>query len=323
MKLIIQIPCYNEEKTLPETLCSLPRTIQGLDCVEWLVIDDGSQDKTAEIAHAHNVDHIIRLPKNKGLANAFLVGLENCIRLDADIIVNTDGDNQYCADDIPKLIKPILDGKAHMVIGTRPIQEIEHFSYLKKKLQKLGSMIVRMVSNSDILDAPSGFRAFNRDAAIQLNVFNKYTYTLETIIQAGQKGLSIASVPIRVNQQLRSSRLIKNVPIYIGKSIITILRIFITYRPFRFFCLTGILVSLPGFLLGIRFLFAYFSGHGKGMMQSLILCGILIGIGFAFCVLGILSDLIAVNRQLLEKNKQKLFHLEELLKRNTERSSQK
>ncbi|MEI7981420.1 MAG: glycosyltransferase family 2 protein, partial [Bacteroidota bacterium] len=226
MKLIIQIPCYNEEKTLPIALAELPRRVEGFDSVEWLIIDDGSTDKTIEVARKNGVDHVVSLPKHQGLAKGYMAGLEACLHLDADVIVNTDADNQYFAGDIPALTSPILEGKAQIVIGARPIQKIAHFSPVKKLFQKFGSWVVRQASNTNIPDATSGFRAMNRESAMQLNVFNEYTYTLETIIQAGQKNLSIISVPIRVNDDLRPSRLLKSIPSYIKRSIVTIIRVF-------------------------------------------------------------------------------------------------
>ncbi|WP_235949933.1 glycosyltransferase family 2 protein [Candidatus Regiella insecticola] len=235
MKLIIQIPCFNEAQTLAITLAALPRSVVGFDTVEWLIIDDGSQDNTAEVAKAQGVDHVIRHTNNKGLARAFMTGLDACLQLGADVIVNTDADNQYNAEDIPALTQPILQHRAELVIGTRPITTIEHFSPVKKILQKLGSWVVRIASKTDIADAPSGFRAISRTAAQRLMVFNDYTYTLETIIQAGQKNITITSVPIRVNEDLRPSRLVKSIPSYIKRSIVSIIRIFIIYRPFRFF----------------------------------------------------------------------------------------
>ena len=229
MKLIIQMPCYNEEETLPISINALPRKVDGFDKVEFLLIDDGSTDRSIEIAKELGVDHIVHLKKNRGLADVFTAGLDACISHGADIIVNTDADNQYNANDIPKLVKPILDGTADIVIGARPITQIQHFSLIKKILQKFGSYIVRRVSNTDIKDAPSGFRAISRDAALKLNVFNNYTYTLETIIQAGRKNMAILSVPISVNEDLRPSRLVRSIPSYIKKSIFTIFRIFIVY----------------------------------------------------------------------------------------------
>ena len=310
MKVIIQIPCYNEEATLPITLTALPRDLPGIDDIEWLIVDDGSTDRTVEVALAHGVDHIVRLPCNQGLARAFMAGLEACLKAGADIIVNTDGDNQYCADDIPELIQPILDGKAEMVIGARPIGDIEHFSVFKKHLQKIGSWVVRLASKADIPDAPSGFRAISRDAAMRLNVFTEYTYTLETIIQAGRKGMAIMSVPIRTNERLRPSRLVKSIPRYIQRSVLTILRIFITYRPFRFFALQGVASFGLGFLLGVRFLYFYFTGSGGGHIQSLILAALLLGVGFFLMVAGVLADLMAVNRKMLEDLKWRLWNLE-------------
>jgi len=312
-KLIIQIPCYNEEKTLGITLSALPRKIPSIDSVEWLIIDDGSTDATLKVAKAYNVDHIVKFPRNYGLARAFMAGIEACIDLGADIIVNTDGDNQYCADDIPKLIKPILAKEADIVIGARPIAKIQHFSPAKKFLQKLGSWVVRVASNTKVTDAPSGFRAISRNAAIQLNVFNDYTYTLETIIQAGQKGIAITSVPVRVNGNIRKSRLVKSIPSYLRKSAFTILRIFITYRPFRFFVSMGTSLIGLGMLINLRFLYLYLSGGGQGNIQSLILAAVLTSVGFLFFVIGVIADLISVNRKLLEKLNLRNQKLEEML----------
>lgn len=258
MKLIIQIPCYNEAQSLPIALASLPRLVPGFNSVEWLIIDDGSQDNTVAVAKEHGVDHIVRHTGNKGLAKAFMTGLDACLCLGADVIVNTDADNQYNADDIPALVNPILQNQAEMVIGARPISTIEHFSSVKKLLQKLGSWVVRLASQKDIPDAPSGFRAMNRNVASRLMVFNDYTYTLETIIQAGQKNMIITSVPIRVNKDLRPSHLVKSIPSYITRSFITIVRILIIYRPFSFFCSIGAILFGAGFLIGLRFLFFFF-----------------------------------------------------------------
>jgi glycosyltransferase involved in cell wall biosynthesis len=301
MKLIIQIPCFNEEKTLGLALSNLPREVDGVDSVEWLIVDDGSTDKTVDVAKAHGVDYIVSHPRNHGLAKAFMTGLGEALRAGANIIVNTDADNQYCADDIPKLIKPILDRKADMVVGARPIDDIEHFSPMKKLLQKLGSWVIRKISNTNIPDAPSGFRAISRDAAMRLNVFSRYTYTLETIIQAGQKNMAVTYVPIRTNPDIRPSRLVKSIPRYIGLSVSTMGRIFVTYRPLLFFFSFGFFVLLVGALIGARFLFYYLSGDGGGHIQSLILSALLVGMGFQLIVLGIVADLIAVNRKLLEK----------------------
>lgn len=299
-KLIIQIPCYNEEQTLGLTLSELPRQLPGIDEIEWLVIDDGSRDRTVEVAKACGVDHIVHLANNQGLAKAFMAGLEASLKAGADIIVNTDADNQYCAEDIPALIHPILLGTAEIVIGARPIQEIEHFSPTKKFLQRLGSWVVRLASNTRIPDAPSGFRAFSRSAAMQLNVFNQYTYTLETIIQAGQKGMAITSVPIRTNGELRPSRLVKSIPSYIHRSILTIFRIFMTYKPLRFFLLLGSFPLGLGVALGVRWLGFFLMGTDRTRIPSLILAAILILIGVQLIILGLVADLLAVNRKLLE-----------------------
>ena len=299
-KLIIQIPCYNEETTLPVVLKTLPRVISGVNKVEWLIIDDGSTDKTVDAARANGVDHVVRFSKNRGLAKGFMAGLDACIELGADVIVNTDADNQYNSDDIPVLIKPILEGQADIVIGTRSFDAIDHFSPLKKMLQKAGSWVVRMVSKTGIKDATSGFRAMSREAAMRLNVFNDYTYTLETIIQAGQKNMAITSVPIRTNEYLRPSRLIKSIPSYLRKSVITIIRIFVVYKPFRFFMFLGLFLFLSGFGIALRFIYFYFTQGGGGHIQSLILASILLGIGFQTILVAFLADLQAVNRRLME-----------------------
>lgn len=306
MKLIIQIPCYNEEKTLSITLSQLPRTVEGFDKVEWLIIDDGSSDKTAEIARGCGVDYIITLSKNQGLAKGFMAGLDACIKFGADVIVNTDADNQYCAEDIPRLTRPIIEGRADIVIGARPISNIEHFSLIKKILQKIGSFMVRKFSNTDITDAPSGFRAISREAAMKLNVFSEYTYTLETIIQAGQKSMAVISVPISVNEDLRPSRLVKSIFSYVKRSVTTMVRIFVVYKPFRFFWTIGIILFTAGILLGLRFLYFYLTGQGSGHIQSLILTAICLGMGFQTILTAFLADLLAVNRKLLEETQYRL-----------------
>ena len=300
MKLIIQIPCYNEAGTLAIALAALPRQVHGFDSVEWLIIDDGSKDDTVTVARANGVDHVVRHTRNQGLARGFMTGLDACLRLGADVIVNTDADNQYNADDIPALTKPILEHRADIVVGARPIETIEHFSPVKKMLQKLGSWVVRVASNTDIPDAPSGFRAMSRTAAQRLMVFNDYTYTLETIIQAGQKNMAITSVPVRVNEDLRPSRLLKSIPSYIKRSIATIVRIFIIYRPFRFFGTIGAMLFGAGFLIGLRFLWAYLGGEGEGHVQSLILASALLVMGFQTLLVAFLADLLAANRKLME-----------------------
>jgi glycosyltransferase involved in cell wall biosynthesis len=300
LKLIIQIPCFNEAQTLSIALSALPRTVPGFDAVEWLIIDDGSQDDSLRVAKENGVDHIVRHTRNQGLAKAFMTGLDASLRLGADVIVNTDADDQYNAEDIPTLTQPILEHRAELVIGVRPIETIEHFSPLKKLLQKLGSWVVRVASKTDVPDAASGFRAMSRAAAQRLMVFNDYTYTLETIIQAGQKNMAITSVPIRVNEELRPSRLVKSIPSYIKRSIVTIVRIFVIYRPFRFFGTIGAVLFGAGFLIGLRFLWKYLGGEGAGHVQSLILAAILLGMGFQTLLIAFVADLLAANRKLLE-----------------------
>ncbi|MEQ9001167.1 MAG: glycosyltransferase family 2 protein [Coleofasciculus sp. B1-GNL1-01] len=298
MKLIIQIPCYNEEATLGLTLSELPRQVPGVDTVEWLIINDGSLDRTVEVAKACGVDHIVSFDHNQGLAKGFMAGIEACLKAGADIIVNTDADNQYCAADIPKLIEPILQGQAEIVIGARPIQQIKHFSPAKKFLQKLGSWVVRIASKTNIPDAPSGFRAISRNAALQLNVFSQYTYTLEMIIQAGQKNIAIASVPIRTNDFLRPSRLVKSIRAYIQRSILTIIRIFMTYQPLQFFIVLGTVPFGLGLILCVRWLVVFDPDRSRA--PSLIVAAILILIGFQLWMFGLIADLMAVNRKLLE-----------------------
>ncbi len=303
MKLIIQIPCYNEAETLPIALRELPREVEGFDKVEWLIINDGSTDETVKVAKECGVDHIVNFKHNQGLAKGFMAGLKECLKQGADVIVNTDADNQYEAKDIPKLVAPILEGRAEYVIGARPISDIEHFSSMKKFLQKLGSWVVRKVSNTDIPDAPSGFRAISRECAMQLNVYSDYTYTLETIIQAGQKNMAITSVPIRTNKDLRPSRLLSSIPSYIKKSIGTIVRIYAVYKPFQFFMTIAAMLFSLGLLLGIRYLYFYFSGDGAGHIQSVILAGILLGMGFQTALIAFVADLLSVNRKLLEEQR--------------------
>lgn len=310
-KVIIQIPCFNEEETLPVTLSELPRSLPGVDVVEWLVIDDGSRDRTVEVAREHGVDHIVSLPRNQGLARAFVRGLEASVRAGADIVVNTDADNQYFAGDIPRLVKPILSGEAEIVVGERPITEIPHFSPVKKALQRLGSWVVRRVSGTEIADAPSGFRAMSREAAMKLQVFNSYSYVLETVIQAGHKGMAITSVPVRTNPELRPSRLFKSTAGYVARQALTIIRIFMTYRPFAFFAVPGFLVFLLGFAGGLRFFYFYLIGEGAGHVQSVILSALLLGSGFFLGVVGLLADLTAVNRKLLEGLDWRLRRIEE------------
>jgi glycosyltransferase involved in cell wall biosynthesis len=310
-KLIIQIPCHNEEETLGLTLSTLPRRLEGVDVVEWLVIDDGSRDRTVEVARTGGVDHIVRNPTRKGLARTFMIGLRACLERGADIVVNLDADNQYRAECIPDLIRPILAHQAEMVIGTRPIGEIAQFSPLKKLLQKIGSAVVRLASGTDVPDAASGFRAYSREAALRLRVYNNYTYTLETIIQAGQRGIALTSVPIQTNPTERPSRVVKSTFSYVWLSTATILRIFIVYRPFRFFAAVGGAITLLGLLLGLRFLyFFYLVGRGQGHIQSLILASVFIGIGFQTLMVAFLADLLNVNRRLMEETEYRLRKLD-------------
>ena len=300
MKLIIQIPCLNEAETIGVTLAALPRSVDGFDTVEWLIVDDGSSDNTIEVAEHCGVDHIVRHKRHRGLARAFMSGLQECIRLGADVIVNTDADNQYNADDIPRLVAPILKGGADIVIGARPIAEIKHFSRAKKFLQKCGSWMVRQISFTDVPDVTSGFRAMTLEAARRTMVFSEYTYTLETIIQAGHKKLSIESVPIRVNEDTRPSRLLRSIPSYIRQSVITVVRIYVVYRPFHFFGSIGIGFFAIGFALGVRFLYYYLTGSGSGHLQSLILMSVLLGMGFQTILIAFVADLFSANRKILE-----------------------
>jgi glycosyltransferase involved in cell wall biosynthesis len=305
MKLIIQIPCLNEAQTLRIALADLPQQIPGIDTIEVLVIDDGSTDDTAQVARQHGVQHVVGFRQNQGLARAFMLGLEACLERGADIIVNTDADNQYNGADIEKLVRPILDGRADLVIGARPIESIEHFSPIKKMLQRLGSAIVRKVSGTDVADAPSGFRAISREVALMLNVFNGYTYTLETIIQAGQRDMTVVSVPIRVNGDLRPSRLVRSIPNYIKRSMVTMFRIFIVYQPLKFFLTVSVFPLLAGVVIGGRFIWYMVQGSGGGHVQSLILTAVLLIVGFLTFLLAILGDLLSVNRRLLEELQQR------------------
>lgn len=310
MKLIIQVPCYNEEKTLAIALKELPRQLPGVDVIEWLIINDGSLDNTVEVAKAAGVEHVVSFTKNQGLAKGFMAGVDACIKLGADIIVNTDADNQYDASCISDLVQPILEGKADIVVGARPISEIKHFSPVKKLLQKIGSWTVRVASKTSIPDAPSGFRAMTRDAAMRLNVFNEYTYTLETIIQAGQKNMAIMSVPIKTNEDLRPSRLVKSIWSYVKKSMITIVRIFAVYKPFRFFFSLGIFFFILGVIPGVRYLYYFFSGISAGKIQSLILSSILILMGVQLIIMAFVGDLLSVNRKMLEDIQYRLRKME-------------
>lgn len=300
MKLIIQIPCFNEAETLEIALNDLPRHIEGIDVIEYLIINDGSKDNTVEVAKKWGVNYVVNFKQNKGLAKGFMAGLDACLRNGADIIVNTDADNQYVGEDIEKLVRPILNGEADIVIGERPIDQTEHFSPLKKKLQHFGSWVVRKASKTDIPDAPSGFRAYSREAAMRMNVVNEYTYTLETIVQAGRNRMAITSVPIRTNGELRPSRLFHSMLGYVKKSMITIIRAFLMYRPLTFFVSLGSIMGLAGIGIGIRFLCFWFGGNGAGHIQSLILASMMIILGVMTIIVGLQGDIIAANRKLLE-----------------------
>lgn len=306
-KLIIQIPCFNEANQLPSMLSELPREVDGFDSVEWLVIDDGSSDGTSEIARANGVDHVVRHEINRGLATAFMTGLNTALHRGADVIVNTDADNQYDSACIPDLVVPILEGRAQMVVGARPIAGHESFSPLKKALQMLGSWVVRKASRTSVPDAPSGFRAISRSLAMRLYVFNTHTYTLETIIQAGRLNEPVTSVPVQVNPATRESRLIKSTLGYVVRSAVTILRIFILYRPLQFFTTLAVVMALPGVLAFLRFLIFYFEGQAAGHVQSLVIGAALIAAGAVTMMGGLLADLIFANRLLLAEIRGKLL----------------
>ena len=301
MKLIIQIPCLDEEQTLPETLADLPREVPGFDTVEWLVIDDGSTDRTIEVARAHGVDHIVRLTNNKGLANGFQAGLDAALKLGADVIVNTDADNQYYGPDILKLVEPIVAGRADMVVGDRQVMTIEHFSPLKKSLQRLGSWVVRQASETTVPDTTSGFRAYNREAALQLQVVSKFTYTLETIIQAGKMLVAVDHVPVRTNAQLRESRLFPSMWSYIRRNAVSIFRIYAMYEPLRVFMTAAVLVGLIAAAVWGRFFWFLFQGDGAGHVQSLILGAVLFNAAMVLAAMGVLGDLLSAQRTTLQR----------------------
>lgn len=301
VKLIIQIPCLNEEQTLPQTVADLPRSIPGVDRIELLVIDDGSTDRTPEVARELGVHHLIRFTANKGLARAFSAGIEFSLANGADIIVNTDADNQYCGADVEKLIRPVLEGKADIVIGDREPQTIAHFSFVKKRLQYWGSWVVRQLSGTDIPDTTSGFRAYSREAALHLNVVSEFTYTLETIIQAGKLSMTITHVPVRTNPELRKSRLFRSIPGYLKRSAATILRVYTMYEPLKMFSYLGGGLIAAGLVPGLRYLYLYAIGEGVGHVQSVVAAAVLIILGFQVLVLGVLADLIGSNRKLTEK----------------------
>jgi glycosyltransferase involved in cell wall biosynthesis len=301
VKLIIQIPCLNEEEVLPITLRDLPRHVEGFDKVEWLVIDDGSTDRTVEVARRHGVDHIVRLTNNKGLAQGFQAGLDASLKLGADVIVNTDADNQYNAADIPKLVAPILSGHADMVIGDREVKSVEHFSPIKKLLQRLGSWVVRRASETTVPDTTSGFRAYNREAALQVQVVSRFTYTLETVIQAGKMLVAIDHVPIRTNPKLRESRLFRSISSYVRTNAASIFRIYATYEPLRVFLVAAGIVALAAAVVWGRFLILFFSGEGEGHVQSVVLGAMLFVVAVQLAALGVIGDLLASNRVLIQR----------------------
>ncbi len=317
MKLIIQIPCWNEEATLPETLATIPRQVAGVDEVEVLIIDDGSRDRTVAVARAHGADHVVRHTTNQGLAAAFQTGLDACLRLGADIIVNTDADNQYPQARIPDLIAPILRGEADMVIGDRQVGQIEHFSPPKKVLQGWGSWVVRQVSGTSVPDAPSGFRAFSREAALRINVITNYTYTLETIIQAGKKNLAVGHVPIVTNPITRKSRLIRSIPDYIKKNTVTIVRLYSLYEPLKVFFYIGLIMVLIALFGGSRLLWFYFTLEGQNFRQTFerhtpttIVTLIALVFGFQIWLIGLMADLMASSRRLIEETLYRVKKLE-------------
>lgn len=300
MKLLIQIPCFNEEESLPVTLKELPKTFNGIDEVEILVIDDGSTDRTIEVARENGIQHIVKMTNHKGLASGFAAGIDACLQLGADIIVNTDADNQYYGPDIQKLIDPIIAGEADLVIGDRQVQDIAHFSFIKKRLQALGSWVVRQLSGTQVPDTTSGFRAYSREAALRMNVLSGFTYTLETIIQAGKLNMAIAHVPIRTNDQLRPSRLFASIPTYVRRSFSTMSMVYTLYEPLKVFFNIGAFVFGAGFIIALRFLYFYIIGQGGGHIQSLILSAVLMMIGFQTLMIGLVASLIGGNRRLIE-----------------------
>ncbi len=310
MKLIIQIPCFNEAEQLPATLADLPREMPGIDEVEWLIIDDGSTDATVEVARAHGVDHVVRLTNNKGLAAGFQAGLDACLKLGADVIVNTDADNQYFGGDIPKLVEPIIAGRADMVVGDRETDTIEHFSPLKKRLQRLGSAVVRRASGTNVPDTTSGFRAYNREAALQMQVISKFTYTLETIIQAGKVLVAVDHVPIRTNEKTRESRLFPSMTSYVRRNAVSIFRVYSLYEPLRVFMIAAGIVALPAAVIWARFLWFFFNGEGDGHVQSLILGSTLLVIAVQLVALGVVADILAASRTLQQRTLERVRRVE-------------
>jgi glycosyltransferase involved in cell wall biosynthesis len=310
MKLIIQIPCLNEERALPVTLGDLPRRVEGFDQVEWLVIDDGSTDRTVEVAREHGVEHVVRLTNNKGLAQAFQAGLDACLKLGADVIVNTDADNQYNAADIPKLVAPIVRGEADLVIGDREVKSIEHFSPTKKMLQRLGSWIVRRASGTTVPDTTSGFRAYNREAALQVQIVSRFTYTLETVIQAGKMLVAIDHVPIRTNPKLRESRLFKSVASYVRTNAVAIFRVYTTYEPLRVFLTAAAVIAVAAMFVWGRFLIFFIQGEGQGHVQSIVLGSMLFVVAVQLAALGVIGDLLSSNRVLIQRTLERTRRIE-------------
>ncbi len=310
MKLIVQIPCFNEERTLEEAIADVPRAIPGVDSVEVLVIDDGSTDATVEVAWRAGADHVVRHKANKGLAASFRTGIDACLRHGADIIVNTDGDNQYAGSGIPALIRPILDGEAELVVGDRQVQQSPHYSPVKRRLHALGTAVVQRLSRTEVTDPVSGFRAFSRDAAMLLNVVSPFSYSIETLIQAGSHQIAVATVPIETNPATRKSRLFKSVPHFVVNSLATMLRIYAMYHPLRLFGYIGIVLGLAGAIPILRFLYFFLSGDGSGHVQSLILGGVLVLMGFVAFLFAIVADLVNFNRRLVETTLQKVRRLE-------------
>ncbi len=310
MKVVVQIPCLNEEATLPSTLANIPRHLSGVDEVSILVVDDGSTDRTAQVARECGVQHVVQFPRNRGLAEAFRAGLETALSMGADIVVNTDADNQYCAQDIQRLIEPILSGRADLVVGDRGVGSLPEFSPIKRMLQKLGSWVVQQAASMTVLDATSGFRAFSREAALRLMVLGQYSHTLETLIQAGTRRMAVVFVQIRTNPQTRPSRLMRNLPHYVVNSTVTILRAYTMYRPLRVFTTIGVLLLAGGSALGLRFMYFYLAGNGTGHIQSLILAALLLIVGFQVCLIGLVADLIAANRKILEETLYRVRRLE-------------
>jgi glycosyltransferase involved in cell wall biosynthesis len=310
VKLIIQIPCFNEAEQLPGTIADLPRTVEGFDSVEWLIIDDGSTDRTIDVAREHGIDHIVRLTNNKGLAAGFQAGLDAALKLGADVVVNTDADNQYYGGDIPRLVEPILRGEADMVIGDRQVDKIEHFSPLKKALQRLGSWVVRQASSTSIPDTTSGFRAYNREAALQIQVVSKFTYTLETIIQAGKLLVAVEHVPVRTNEKTRESRLFPSMWAYVRRNTVSIFRIYTQYEPLRVFMSAAVIVGLAALAVWARFLVAFFQGGGAGHVQSLILGAVLFNAAMLLAALGVIGDVLAAQRRVSQQTFERVRRIE-------------